>query len=82
MTYNDLVRLGTTLNIVKVSKPKRYSKWESGRQYADQGLGLVPEPRLDVDDQSQCGVFGAPVTCLVMERLKDVTTTPSLLFWS
>jgi len=33
--------------------------WESGHQYAGQGLGLVPEPQLDVDDQSQCGIFEA-----------------------
>jgi len=48
-------------------------KWESGRQYTGQGLGWVPKPRLDIDDQSQCGVFEAPVTCPVIERLGGVT---------
>jgi len=48
-------------------------KWESGRRYTGQGLGWVPEPRLHIDDQSQCGVFEAPVTCLVIERLGGVT---------
>jgi len=40
---------------------------------------LVPEPRLDVDDQSQCGIFGAPETCLVIERLKGVTGSPAAI---
>ena len=48
-------------------------KWESGRLYTGQGLGLVPEPRLDIDDQSQCGIFGAPVTCPVIEHLGGIT---------
>ncbi|OAP19254.1 hypothetical protein AXX17_AT1G38480 [Arabidopsis thaliana] len=71
--WGKLMSVAGNPEFTEVGKPKQCFKLESGRQYAGQGLRWVPKPRLDVDDQSQCGVFGAPMTFLVIERLGGVT---------